>query len=128
MLHRLLAAQFGVLDLPVYLPDCVPADARFPYLTLRIDAPQALTRAGMVSVTCWCRGSAAHENRLALADKLIRLVPTGGLPLWLEDGLAVLWPSGQGAVSWPEGEGVRGVNLPFDLTYYPNRRKEAAHA
>lgn len=129
----MLTALFGQLctllqsiGVPVYAEDAVPSDTLFPLLTLRIEPPGRLDESGSVTLTGWFRSSSPHADRLAMADRIMKLVPAGGRLLRTNGLLAALYPCGKEAVTWPESRGQLGVRIRWELRLY--MAKEADHA
>lgn len=120
-LHQLLYAQLSALGYAVYAADCVPDDARFPYLTFQAEPSADPDGMGCVTLTAWCRSTAAHSERMAFGDLLMQVVPSAGLPLWLDGGLAVCWRQQQAAISYPAAKGALGVRVQHDLRLYLNK-------
>ena len=89
-LYRQLTALLAEAGYPAWSAEAVPSDAPFPFVTLQVRPASTLHGLGQVTLTGWLRGPCRHADRLALADALLRLVPSGGLKLPLTDGLAVL--------------------------------------
>lgn len=89
-LYQALARQLTPLDLPIFLADCVPEGAIFPYLTAAISPSAHPGGAGELILTLWCRGGAANADRLRLTDTLLELLPARGIRLPLEPGMATL--------------------------------------
>lgn len=114
-LSRQLCALLTDAGFTAYAEDTVPGGAALPFVTFRIEPPTSMHETGCITLTCWQRSGMAHVSRLAAADALLRLVPSGGLTLPLENGLAVLFRSGAKAVTYPESPGALGVCVRHDL-------------
>jgi len=106
------------LGVPVYAEDAVPPDAAFPLIALRIEPPGCLMESGKVTLTGWFRSSSPHADRLAMTDRLLALIPTGGYLLHTDTLFAALFPTGKEAVTWPESRGLLGVRIPWELRLY----------
>lgn len=118
MLTELYVKLMALLEgagFTAYAQDAVPEDARFPFVTCRIDAPASMHETGSVTLTGWVHGEAAHARRLLLADALVSLVPPGGMMLPLDGGLAVLFRASEQAVAWPESPGALGACIRHGL-------------
>lgn len=121
MLKELCAALIAHLaqaGFAAYAEDAVPQGACFPFATCRIDAPASMHEKGCVTLTCWVRGDAANEARLDAADALMSLVPSGGLLIPLDGGLAALFRAQGGAVSFPETKGALGACVRHELRVF----------
>ena len=114
-LYRQLTALLAEAGYPAWSVDAVPPDAPFPFVTLQVRPAASLHGLGRVTLTGWLRGPCRHADRLALADALLRLVPSGGLKLPLTDGLAVLHRGDRLDVEWPEAAGALGVTVKHEL-------------
>lgn len=93
MLTSLFQAIVGRLaspELPVFLTDCVPEGAAFPYITAEIIAPLLPDREGSLTLTVWCRSDASNRDRILLTDRLFSRLPARGVRLALDNGTAIL--------------------------------------
>lgn len=120
MLTELYAAVFAWLaeaGLTAYAEDAVPDKAAFPYASCRIEAPLTMRDEGQLAVTCHSADTAQAE-KLDMADKLLRLVPTGGVKLPLAHGLAVLHRPDSPTAPQEKRAGVTGLRIRFGLRVY----------
>lgn len=117
-LYRQLCTRLTDAGFTACAEDTVPGGAAFPFVTCRIEPPLSMHETGRVTLTCWHRSGTAHADRLAAADALIRLIPSGGLQLPLENGLAFIFRSGENAVAYPESPGALGVCVRHDLRVF----------
>lgn len=125
MMTELLAALHTLLSetgLPLYMADCVPAGAAFPYFTLE-GMPAAGGRS-VLRLTVWCTGDTPHADRLTLCDALLTLVPAGGLRILLT-GCAAVFTRADGAILCRREADCLGLSLPLALQVHPIARKEA---
>lgn len=120
-LYALLIALLTEAGFTAYAEDTVPQAAAFPFVTCRIGPPMSMHGTGSVTLTCHVRGDAPHEQRLAMADALIRLVPPGGMTLPLMGGLAALFRAEGQAVTWPEERGALGACVRHELRVFGGR-------
>lgn len=118
-LYQALYARLSGLGCPVYAHDCVPPDAPFPFVTLEAAPSLSPGGKGTLTLACWHHTSAAHADRLLLADKLCGLFPSGGVLLTLNAGVAVITPSGSAACL--SRSTARGESLQLTLRVYPRR-------
>ncbi|MBQ7850201.1 MAG: hypothetical protein IJ343_10795 [Clostridia bacterium] len=114
-LYQVLCQRLSEAGFTVFAEDCVPGDAAFPFVTLRIDASAPLQDGGAVILTGWLRSNAPHRDRLAMADALLRLVPGAGLKLPLAGGLALLHQGGRPCVQWLQSGGALGAQVRHSL-------------
>ena len=117
-LYAALAALFGQAGATVYLVDCVPPQAAYPYVTLSADVPAAPDGMGTVTLTCWDACTSANANRLAALDALLALIPAGGLRIRLNSGTAALFRTAEGASCVHAGPAL-GATLRLALRCYP---------
>lgn len=124
-IFRALCEHMAPLGLPVYLAQCVPSDAAFPYITAKISVPLSTHATGAVTLTLYAPGDQPHSRFVSLADELLTLLPAHGFHLDTDACALALRQEG-GAMCVREGAalGVRGV---WKLRCFP-ARKEASHA
>lgn len=89
-LYQALLRQLSSLEIPVYLADCIPDRARFPYITAAIKAPVRPDDSGILTLQLWCRGGSANADRFRLTDTLLELLPARGIRLTLPHGTVTL--------------------------------------
>lgn len=118
-LYAALVTLFGQADAPVFLADCVPLDAAFPYVTLAMDVPAAPDAEGAVTLTCWHACMSSNASRLALLDALLALIPAGGLRIRLDSGTAAIFRAEGDGVSCVRSGNALGMTLPLSLRCYP---------
>lgn len=104
--------------LTAWAEDTVPEGTGFPFITCRIETPLAGLEGGLLTLTCWHRGRTAHADRLAMADRLNALVPTGGVVLKLTGGLATVTRADEQAVPCCGKGGAMGMSIRFRLRVY----------
>lgn len=117
-MYRQLYERLTAAGFTVFAEDAVPADAAFPFVTLKLEAPAPMQGSGAVLLTGWCCSGARHRDRLALADALLRFVPGAGLKLRLDGGLAVLHRADRLQVEWPQEHGALGVRVRYGLRLF----------
>lgn len=122
---RALCAHMAPLGLPLYLAECVPADATFPYITARIAVPLAPHAAGSVTLTFWSLDSQPLSRRVFRADELLSLLPARGFSLETSACTLALRQEG-GATCVREGAAL-GVRTVWKLRCFP-AGKEGSHA
>ncbi|MGN0753677.1 MAG: hypothetical protein ACI4ME_04390 [Aristaeellaceae bacterium] len=116
-LFRAICDHLTPLGVPVYLADCVPDGAAFPYITANIAAPLAAHTAGAVTLTLWCAGDQANAQRLSQVDELLALLPARGIPLTTAAGVITLRQTG-GARCLRES-GALGIKTVWKLCCFP---------
>lgn len=110
-----LCALLKAAGYDAWASDAVPQDATLPFVTMEVRPAASLHGVGRVTLTGWMRGPARHADRLALADTLLKLVPSAGLKLPLEGGLAVMYRGDRMNVEWPESPGALGVCVKHEI-------------
>lgn len=116
-LYQALSAQLSALDAPLYLTDCVPAGAAFPYLTAAMSVPLTPGEAGALTLTLWCHGDTANAERFRLSEALAEQLPARGFRLALKDGTYILrLKAGPTPIRSQEALGVKTV---WTLRCYP---------
>lgn len=123
--YRALCAHMAPMGLPLYLRECVPADAEFPYITARIAVPLAPHAAGSVTLTFWSLDGQPHSRRVFQADELLKLLPARGFHLDTAACTLTLRQEG-GALCIREGAAL-GVRTVWKLRCFPTA-KEVCHA
>lgn len=115
-LQRAVIALLTGAGWPAYAEDAVPGSAAFPLATLRLDPPAAWDGQGSAVLTAWASPASdtAQADRMALAEKLMALVPQGGALLALDEGVAALYPAGN--LEFPDDRGALGVRLRCAVT------------
>ena len=124
MLTTLFEYLFGklcTLGWPVYNADCVPHHAGFPYITMRISPPTAITGTGEMILTCWCSEDSPHAQRLSMADQVLGMIPSGGLRIPMDSGLAMIYRRTDDCAEFLESHGTLGARLRFDLRILSTR-------
>lgn len=116
-LHQALLRQLAPLELPVYLSDCIPDRARFPYITAMIKMPLRPGDAGSLTLQLWCRGGSANADRFRLTDELLARLPARGLRLTLPHGTATLRL--QSEIACISSKDALGMEMTLDLRCYP---------
>ncbi len=116
-LYTALMNRLAPLDPPVYLADCVPCQAVFPYVTLRFVSPLTPGESGSLTVTVWTEGHTANARRLVLADEVLTLLPPRGLRLTASSGAALLRQKG-GASCVQESKAL-GVQIDYQVQFIP---------
>lgn len=115
---RALCDHLAQTGLPVYLADCVPSSAAFPYITAEPKAPLAPHASGQLALTLWCAGDTAHTQRLAQADLLLKQLPARGLHLTTDDGVIVLRQ--EGGATFLRESAAQGVKTVWSVRFYPD--------
>ena len=111
MLSDLIQAVIDLMasvGAPVYLADCVPADAFCPYITLAATVPGTLT------LTIWHRD---HASRINMADAITALLPMRGKHIPLDSGAAILTG---GRSTLLKEDSVYGLRMVWKLRLYPS--------
>ena len=117
-LYQVLVQKLSLMNLPVYLSDCIPEGTGFPCIALEIAAPPIATAAGKVTLTIWCRGETANYDRLCLAEELLAYLPSRGVRLALDCGTATLLMSD--SASCVHSKDALGVKTQWTLHFYPS--------
>ncbi len=116
-LYTALTERLSPLEPPVYLADCVPDRAVFPYITLSCVSPLTSGERGALTVTVWTEGHTANVRRLVLADEVLALLPPRGLCLTTASGAALLQQKG-GASCVQESKAL-GVRIDYKVQFIP---------
>lgn len=117
-LFEALSSQLAGLGAPLYLADCVPAGAAFPYLTAAMSVPLSPGEAGALTLTLWCHGDAANTERFRLSELLAERLPARGIHLSLTGGTCTLrLKAGPTPVRSQEALGMKTV---WALRCYPS--------
>lgn len=122
MLMSIFRALYDLLTdagLPVYLADCVPDQADFPYITAEIEAPLTSRSAGAVTLTFWFTEDQANSQRLSRMDRLLKQLPARGLWLTTDSGTITLRQEGN-AACLREGD-VQGMKTRWKLCCFPKQ-------
>lgn len=117
-LYQALALHLAALQLPLFQEGCIPQGQCFPYLSMTLDVPPAPDIPGTLSLTVWCAGSAAHQQRLALAEQLLEALPARGVRLEIPQGCAVVH-AGSRAAQCVGDAGCLGARLTWKLSFFP---------
>lgn len=116
-LFRALSALLSNLNAPLYLADCVPTGAAFPYLTAAFSAPLSAGETGALTLTLWCCGDSANAERFRLTETLAEVLPARGIRIPLTGGAYTLrLKSGPTFISSREALGAKTV---WALRCYP---------
>ena len=113
-----LHARLARLPYPVYMADCVPEGAAFPYITAEIAAPLTPAATGSLSLTLWTKGGNAHYERLTYAETIHNLLPLRGAWLAAETGSILL--TGDGPVRCLQDGPLRGAESRWTLRFFPS--------
>ena len=116
-MYKALTEYIAKANLPVYPADCVPDDATFPYITLAIDAPLNAASEGRVTLTLWCLGTSAAEDRSLLCDTLLAMVPPRGL--WLSTANETLLLTMKHPAQALQEKTALGMRILWTLRRYP---------
>lgn len=123
-LYQALSAQLSGLNVPLYLADCIPADAPFPRLTAAISAPLSPGETGALTLTLWCCSNTANTERFRLTEALADLLPARGIRIPLTAGTCTLrLKAGPAFISSQEALGAKTV---WALRCYPGCTKGEA--
>lgn len=114
-----LVNHLSTLGAPVYLADCVPEGASFPYVTLDFAPSLDLCAEGTLAVTAWAAGDTANADRLVLAGDVLRLLPARGIRLASPTGAALIRQKG-GVACVRESE-ARGVRMVYRVQAIPEK-------
>lgn len=114
-LYRQLTTLLTQAGYRVWAADAVPPEAEFPFVTLEIRPATRLHGVGTVTLTGWLAKPGRHAERLALADALLKLVPSAGLKLASDSVPALLTRGERVHVEWPESPGALGVLVKHEL-------------
>ena len=117
-LYEALVQKLSLMNLPVFLSDCVPEGTGFPCLTLEIAAAPLPREAGRVAMTIWCRGEAANQNRFRLMEELLDYMPARGFRVALNSGSAILRMNESAACV--RSKDALGVKTLWTLHLYPS--------
>ncbi len=116
-IYRALYHHLKQLGQPVYLADCVPEGAAFPYITAKIAAPLSPRAAGSLTLTCWSLDDQPRVQRLALANQLLNLLPARGLRLETDTGTIILRP--EGSALCVRESAAQGMQTVWKLQCFP---------
>lgn len=116
-LVRTLTNRLQVMDVPVYLADCIPEGAAFPYFTAEIVPPLTPAAAGKLILTLWCRSGSANAERFFLMDALLTRLPARGAALDTGEGRALLLQ--EGGVVCVHARETLGLRTTWALRFYP---------
>ena len=117
-LHSALSEHLVQLDAPLFQEGCVPQGKAFPYIVMSLDAQPTPDTPGVLSLTVWCAGNAAHPRRLAMAEDLLTLIPARGIRLDTLQGCAVLFAGYTTAQCVGSGKCL-GAQLTWKLHCFP---------
>ncbi len=106
-LHQALVQLFTPLALPVYLADCVPEGAYFPYIIAEAAVAPLPGQEGSLTLTLWCAGCAANTERFLLTERMLEYLPARGLRLTLAHGMAALRMTDSTCLRSGEALGIR---------------------
>ena len=113
-----LTERLSRLPWPLYLQDCVPEGAAFPYATAEIAAPLTPGAEGSLALTVWTKGSAAHSERIAQAELLHQYLPLRGAWLAALTGSIILVEDGP--VRCVQDGPLLGVESRWTLHFFPS--------
>lgn len=113
-----LHAQLSRLPYPVYMADCVPEGAAFPYITAEIAAPLTPAATGSLILTLWTKSSTAHYERLTHAETIHSLLPLRGA--WLAAATGSILLTGDGPVRCVQDGPLLGAQSSWTLRFYPS--------
>lgn len=111
-------SHLAALELPVYLADCVPAGAPFPYLTAEMQPALALQNSSTLTLTLWAHSSTSNAERLTRMDQVWALLPPRGIRL--ATGTGVLLLRLKSPVACVQDEDARGVQTVWHITHIPS--------
>ena len=114
-LYRRMTALLAEAGFTAWAADAVPPDAAFPFVTMEITPAGSMHALGRVVLTGWPGKTCSMARRLAMADALYAIVPSAGLKLPLENGLALLTRCSRAEMQWVESGGATGVRIPLEL-------------
>ena len=112
-LHKRLAKA----GLPVYLADCVPPSAPFPYFTAAIAAPLAVKIPGRLTLTFWSANDQANAHRLNQTDLLLEQLPARGF--CLESSAGRIIARMEGSAACVRESAAPGVRTEWTLHFIP---------
>ena len=114
-------AQFGV---PCFLSGNVPEDQPFPYITLDIVKPAALSTTVMTAYSWHRLGGATTQpmtERAALLDAIAAAIPESDAIIRFDGGYAILRRNPADFQSYtadPDDKSVIGGRTSYEVTYY----------
>lgn len=120
MLSSIFAAlqrRLTQIGLPVYLADCVPPAAAFPYCTAAIALPLTPQGDGRLTLTCWCADDQAHTHRLHMAELALAQLPGRGF--CLDTAVGRLAARMEGSAVCLRESAAQGLRTEWTLHFYP---------
>lgn len=120
MLTSVFQALNGLLSamgLPLYMADCVPQEAAFPYMTMAVSAPLTPATAGALTLTIWCCSDSSHADRVFYVDDLLTYLPARGVRLVMDDVAITLQQNGASACI--REKGLMGLQTDWTLRCFP---------